>query len=73
MTLALSEMSMAELHAEFRAARFARQAAEYQDVPSAYRAQLAAADERLAAVNAEIDARLAALAPDRTQGTENGG
>jgi hypothetical protein len=69
----LSEMSLVELHAEMRAAMAARQAAEFQDVPSAYRAQMAAADDRLKAVNAEIDARLAALAPATTQGTDDGG
>jgi len=57
----LAEMSFTELAAELAAAQSARGAAEYQEGLDAWRAATAAADARLAAVNAEIDARLAKL------------
>lgn len=59
MTRALAEMSYAELALELAAATAQRQAAEYTDGMAAYAQARDAAEARLNAVNAQIDARLA--------------
>jgi hypothetical protein len=68
-----AEMSFAELALELGAATQQRQAAEYVDGMAAYSDARDAAVERLAAVNAEIDKRLAACDVRQTESKDNGG
>ncbi len=64
----LAEMTFAELAAEMAAAEAALRAADYQERLRDWQAWMDAARERLRAVQAAVDARLAALAGEQTHG-----